>query len=237
MNKKVLICDDQELICQVLSRFLRNKGFDVSLASTGQECLQKVSAEIFDAIFLDIGIPDMDGITLAKKLSVINHRAQFIFMSGQVSEESLHGQGLPEYSFFKKPFSLHAVLQMLQVLQTKHVSRVLVVDDQDFLRELLCDYLRQKGFEIREARNGQEALEMTRQHSFDSILMDVRMPQLDGLLALKQMKSDGNQTPVILMSGFGDVNSLEDALALGARSFLPKPFKLEAASNLLAEIE
>ena len=236
MNKKILICDDQELIREVLSGYLKDHGFNVSLASSGGECLEQLSQHQFDAIILDVKMPDIDGVSVVNKVKEKIGRAQVILISGQVSEDVLKTLGSSYYSFFKKPFSLSSILERLKKIAFQQVSKILVVDDQDFLREMLCDYLRNKGFEIYQAKNGQEAIELAREQSFDGILMDVRMPEVSGITALKQMQEDGIKTPVILMSGFGDVASLEDAKALGASNFLPKPFKLETASLALAEI-
>lgn len=230
--KKILICDDQELICQVLSGFLRSKGFDVRVTSSSYECLQLVGEKHYDAIIMDIGMPEIDGVSLLKSIKNKAGNSRFILISGQVSEEAFRNQDLPNFQFFKKPFSLHAILESL-----KSNSKVLVVDDQDSLRDLLCDYLKQKGFETKEAKNGAEAVCMATKQPFDSILMDVRMPETDGITALREIQNEGVETPVVLMSGFGDVASQEDARALGARDFLAKPFKLDAVSHILAEIE
>ena len=113
--------------------------------------------------------------------------------------------------------------------------KLLVVDDQDLFRNMLSAYLRQQGFEVLEASTGEGALEMTHLNKFDGILMDVRMPETDGITALKKMQENGVKTPVILMSGFGDVKSVEDAKAIGAENFLAKPFKLQAAATALGK--
>ncbi|MES2504388.1 MAG: response regulator [Myxococcota bacterium] len=236
MGKKVLICDGQELIRQVLSQFLSKKGLDVTVASTGSECLQLAATNKFDAFILDLTTPDIDGISLINQLKAKSPNSRFILMSAQPSDAIEQENANTGFQFFKKPFSLHSIFEGLKSLGGKKATRILVVDDQDFLRELLADYLHQKGFDVKEARNGQEAVEMARKNEFDGILMDIRMPDLDGILALKKLQAEGIHTPVILMSGFSDITSREDAKALGAVDFLPKPFKLEAASGLLADI-
>lgn len=236
MNKKILICDDQELVREVLSSYLKTNGFQVSVALNGLQCLEQISKQQFDVIILDMNMPDIDGCSIVNKVKEKLSHSQVILISGQASDEALKNLGFPSYSFFKKPFSLHSILYHLRGLAFKEVSKILVVDDQDFLREMLSEYLKKQGFEIVQAKNGQEAVELVREQTFDGIFMDVRMPKVSGVAALKQMQEAGIKTPVILMSGFGDVTSLEDARALGAVNFLPKPFKLEAASVALAGI-
>lgn len=128
---------------------------------------------------------------------------------------------------------LDSVLQALKMKDKDSVNRVLIVDDQDMLREMLKDFLSEHGFEIVEACNGKEGIEHAKSTQFDAIFMDVRMPEMDGLAALDKLREEGINTPVFIMSGYGEISSAEDAMKRGAQNFLPKPFKLEEALELL----
>src|SRR3989338_823694 len=153
MNKKILICDDQELIREVLSTYLKTNGFQVVVAANGSECLEQISQNHFDAIILDVKMPDIDGVSIISKVKEKISQSQVILISGQVPEEALKNLGSSYDSFFKKPFSLHSILERLKSLVFQRASKILVVDDQDFLREMLSDYLKNKGFEIFQAKN------------------------------------------------------------------------------------
>jgi DNA-binding NtrC family response regulator len=139
--------------------------------------------------------------------------------------------------FLAKPFALESLIPLLTITQTSAHNRILVVDDQDMLRDMLKDYLTDKGYQIVEARNGKECVDSFDNHEFDAIFMDVRMPEMDGLAALEKLRERGIKTPVFLMSGYGEVSSLEDAVKRGAQNFLPKPFKLEKALEMLTNSE
>ncbi len=227
MSKKVLIFDDHELITEVLGCFLKQKGFSVKTLNTLNEFKNTLSSERFDTIISDASITDTN------LLKTHSQNAQIILISGHTPKGLTEANSLPESIFIKKPFSLNKILSHLNNPQGKEPSKILVVDDQDYLREMLVNYLKQKGFLVKEAKNGREAVQLAIEFPFDGILMDVRMPVLDGVVALQEIQKFGIKTPVFLMSGYGDVTSSEDAQALGAKDFLSKPFKLETASSIL----
>lgn len=235
MSEKVLVCDDQKIVREVLSRYLAKKGYEVVTAREGSECIALVKEQHFDVIFLDIKMPKLDGISVLRELRRLNLKSQIILMSGFQNPEVDRGGGNHEkVQFLAKPFTLESVIAILDA-QGRGSNRILVVDDQDMLREMLCDFLRDKGFEIFEARNGKECVDSTIANKFDAIFMDVRMPEMDGLEALKSLREQGVDAPVFLMSGFGDVASIEDAVKQGAQNFLPKPFKLDRALAMINE--
>lgn len=100
--------------------------------------------------------------------------------------------------------------------------RVLVVDDDDLVREVVVAVLRGAGHEVESARNGAEALErVAGPEAFHLILLDVRMPVLDGWSTIRELRARGCSTPVVMMSGHA-VES--DALQSGAAALLAKPF-------------
>lgn len=234
MPEKVMVCDDQEIVREVLSGHLKRKGYEVTTARDGEECLALAKNNHFDVIFLDINMPKLDGISVMRELEKLNLTIQVILMSGFDQSHCENDRANPKkVSFLSKPFSLENVMQILKVNGKTCLHRILVVDDQDMLREMLRDFLRGEGFEIFEASNGKECVELTKERLFDAIFMDVRMPEMDGLEALKELREKGIKSPVFLMSGFGDVNSVEEAQKRGAQNFLPKPFTLDKALEML----
>lgn len=113
---------------------------------------------------------------------------------------------------------------------------ILVVDDEFYLREFLVEVLESHGFKTVEAENGEECLRLNSKQKFDAILMDVRMPRMDGITSLFALRSAGNQTPVIIMSGYSTIKNTPELLEMGATSFIEKPFPPEHALKKLSEI-
>jgi len=111
---------------------------------------------------------------------------------------------------------------------------VLVVDDEDNFRESLRDRLRFRGYAVETASTGEEGLKMLDQRDFDVVVLDLRMPGMDGLECLKQMKATKPMMEVVLLTGHGTVNSGVEGLQLGAFDYLLKPVPLD---ELLEKID
>lgn len=106
-------------------------------------------------------------------------------------------------------------------------AKVLVVDDDKEICSLLKDFLSGKGFEVSCADNGKIALESVAKWAPDAVLLDIKMPVMDGFSALSQIKSRDTDMPVIMLTGYGDVKSAVRAMKLGAYYFLSKPLEIE----------
>lgn len=101
--------------------------------------------------------------------------------------------------------------------------RVLIVDDDARLFELLCSYLQQNGVNASSAKDGQAGLALLETNAFDAVLLDVMMPGLDGLAVLRKIR-DVSDLPVIMLTAKGDETDRVVGLELGADDYLPKPF-------------
>jgi DNA-binding NtrC family response regulator len=104
--------------------------------------------------------------------------------------------------------------------------RILVVDDEDYMREVVRRALEDAGFEVDEAADGKSAITMLRQYPYDVIITDLRLPGLTGEAVLEEARSLFPETIVILMTGFGNIQSAVEAIRKGAYDYLPKPFQL-----------
>jgi CheY-like chemotaxis protein len=105
-------------------------------------------------------------------------------------------------------------------------GKILVVDDNDVNRDMLCRRLEREGYSARAAEDGLEALQMLKQESFDLVLLDIMMPVLNGYQVLERLKSDPDLgfVPVIMISALDEVDSVVRCIEIGAEDYLPKPF-------------
>jgi signal transduction histidine kinase len=110
------------------------------------------------------------------------------------------------------------------------VKKILVIDDEEWLREMIQLALKQKGFEVIEAINGTEGIEKARKELPDLILCDVNMGKVDGYLTLSALRTESPTAaiPFILMTGLADNAGMRHGMELGADDYLPKPFTTEA---------
>ena len=117
----------------------------------------------------------------------------------------------------------------------KKNGRILVVDDDPEMRALLVDVLRNEGYDVGEAKDGTAAVIALRTRPFDLILMDKNMPGPSGLDLLPGFRRVCPQSPIIMMTAFGDVPSYMEAIEKGAVEFLFKPFRMEELKAAIAK--
>ena len=105
-------------------------------------------------------------------------------------------------------------------------ASLLVVDDNETNRDLLSRSLERQGSSVQVAENGMQALDMVRSEDFDLVLLDVLMPEMDGLEVLRELKADesSRDVPVIVLSSLDDTDGVERSFELGADDYIPKPF-------------
>jgi DNA-binding NtrC family response regulator len=104
---------------------------------------------------------------------------------------------------------------------------VLVVDDEPDFLETLVKRLSKRNYSVRGAPGGQEALELLRREPADVVLLDIRMPGMDGMQVLREIKKISPDTQVIILTGHASVESARDGLRLGAFDYLMKPSTLD----------
>lgn len=109
---------------------------------------------------------------------------------------------------------------------TQEPARILVVDDNEINRDVLARRLKQEAYVLEMACGGQEALELLQKQPFDVVLLDIMMPEIDGMEVLRRVKADEDlqHLPVIVISALDDMESVIRCIELGAEDYLPKPF-------------
>lgn len=102
------------------------------------------------------------------------------------------------------------------------MSRILIIDDQDAIRRVLREILENEKYQVDDAANGPVALQMMKEQEYDVVLCDIKMPDMDGIEVLEQVKAICD-TPVIMISGHGTIDTAVDAIKKGAFDFIQKP--------------
>lgn len=117
------------------------------------------------------------------------------------------------------------------------MKRVLVADDAVFMRLTLKNFLSQNGFEVvGEAADGLEAIEKFKELKPDVVTMDITMPELTGIEALKSIMEYDSKAKVIMITAMGQEEMVKKAIILGAKSFIVKPFKEEQVISVLSKL-
>jgi DNA-binding NtrC family response regulator len=113
---------------------------------------------------------------------------------------------------------------------------ILIVDDETNVRLMLQTALASAGYAVVEAEDGQAALQRLRDTPCSLILLDLKMPKMDGMELLRRLRSEGNAVPVIMLTAHGSIHDAVEAMKLGAIDFLTKPITPEALRRAVAEV-
>jgi len=115
----------------------------------------------------------------------------------------------------------------MSTLGVRKEAKVLIIEDEKPLRELLVTELTRSGYKVEAAADGEEGLEKYRQEVFNVVLLDMRMPRMDGVEVLKQMRSESTIPEVIVFTGHGTIETAVECIKHGAYDYLTKPVKLD----------
>jgi len=117
------------------------------------------------------------------------------------------------------------------------MAKILIVDDAAFMRMMIKDILTKNGYEIAaEAENGQKAVEKYAESKPDLVLMDITMPEMDGIQALKKIKEIDAGANVIMCSAMGQQAMVIEAIQSGAKDFIVKPFQAERVLEAVKKV-
>lgn len=116
-------------------------------------------------------------------------------------------------------------------------KRILITDDAAFMRMMLKDIISKNGYEVAgEAENGSIALDKYKELKPDLVLMDITMPEVDGLTALKNIKATDSSAKVVMCSAMGQQNMVIDAIQSGAMDFIVKPFQPDRVLEAIKKV-
>src|SRR5437773_1259346 len=116
------------------------------------------------------------------------------------------------------------------------MSKILVIDDEQSIRDLLDRLLRRKGYDVIVAESGQKGLECFRRERPDVIVLDLKMPEMDGLTVLRQIRSLNRSQPVIVLTGSRTAEMEQQVRALGVTEYIAKGFSLHLLGDALKRL-
>ena len=115
-------------------------------------------------------------------------------------------------------------------------TRVLVVDDEEIVRESLSGWLQEDGFQVFTAPEGRTAVEMMKSERWNVMLVDLKMPGMDGLQLLQEIRKTGSKADVIMVTAYGEVESYLKAMSLGAAEYINKPIRIKELKRIVHKV-
>ena len=232
----ILVVDDLRNIRLTLGGILEDKGHNVVTVEDGYRAIEAVKKTHFDAIFMDIKMPGINGVQTFREIKKIDPDAAVIMMTAY-SVEDLVKEALEEgaYAVAYKPFDIDKIISYIdELLEDK--TLILVVDDQFGDRETLKGVLEDKGYRVTTAADGAEAVNMVNEKHYDVIFLDIKMPGIDGVETFEQVHQIDPRAVVIMMTGFSEEDMVKKALSCGAYTCIYKPFDMEKVIDLVDKI-
>src|SRR5512145_21287 len=113
---------------------------------------------------------------------------------------------------------------------------ILVVDDEEGARELFHTILTGEGYNVTLANDGEAALSLLRTAPFDLVITDIKMPVMDGLMLLQEIRKGGSKTDVIMVTAYGEVETYLKARSLGAAEYINKPIRIKELKRIVHKV-
>jgi two-component system response regulator (stage 0 sporulation protein F) len=232
---KILIIDDEVHIRELLRKALGREGYEVVSVPTAEQSLELIFKEPFDLLLLDIRLSGESGISVLKKVREYRQDVPIVIYSGVLTselEKEARVAGANEV-LSKDMDILQLVEKIKKIVKTKEHAQVpveqggkslLIVDDEEGIRRVLREFFKRKGFDVFEAASGEEAVQLIRSKNVPVVLLDMRMPGMDGLEALKKILEINPKLGVVMATAEQDDEKIKRALELGAYSYVLKPF-------------
>ena len=236
--QKILIINDDEALTNAIQTKLQINGYTAIAAYNGAEGLEKVESERPNLILLDMTMPKKNGFEVLEALRTNNELKTIpviiISNSGEVIEiEKAKILGVKDY-LIEADFSPDDVLNKIQNVlgpgdakkktEESNGIKILLVEDEHFLRDILAQKLSDVGYKVIQAIDGESALRLIGDEKPDLILLDLILPGIDGFTVLEQKSKEPDlaNIPVIILSNLGQKEEIDRGLALGAKDFIIK---------------
>ncbi len=198
----ILVIDDDPAARQLLARMLQKEGFQVLLASGGEEGLALARSERPDVITLDVLMPGLDGWGVLAALKSDPELAAIPVVMATVTDDRHLGFSLGAAEYLAKPVDraqLHQILARYRRGSAGDAPKVLVVEDDDATRAMLRRALEKEGWTVSEAVNGKAGLEQVAADPPALILLDLMMPEMDGFEFLEGLRRNGGPRPPVVV--------------------------------------
>jgi CheY-like chemotaxis protein len=250
-GKRILVVDDNATNRRILKLQAAKWGMEVYDTETPEQALEVLMRDSFDLAILDMHMPGMDGATLAARIREAGHSLPLVlFSSAGSSKEVSDGlfaarlaKPLRQSQFFDTLVTLlahararrHVAAPAAQPridpqLASRHALRILLVEDNVVNQKLALRLLQQMGYRADLASNGLEAIECVARQTYDVVLMDVQMPEMDGFEASRQITTRwaaGQRPRIIATTANAMQGDRELCLAAGMDDYVSKPIRVD----------
>jgi hypothetical protein len=239
-TETILVVEDEDDVRSFTAAALGAYGYTVIQAANAGEALmicEQENAHI-DLVLTDVTMPRISGQELVERLEKVRPGIKAVFMSGLTDIVTGTRGGVDEgVHFIQKPFHPEELAgKIREVLSIRDKLRILVVDDEAGVRSFLREVLQAQGHEAIEAANGKEALQVAGAQRVDLVIMDIVMPEQEGIETIRELRRMDAHIPIIAISGAFGGQFLKVAKLVGAHAVMDKPISPEMLLAKVAEV-
>ncbi|MFC1856795.1 response regulator [Thermodesulfobacteriota bacterium] len=221
---KVLLVDDEKEFAESLSKRLKLRDFETDIAHDGEQALEVIKEGKHDVMVLDLRMPGIDGMEVLSQVKKSNPDVQVVVLTGHgTDKDEAAAKKLGAFAYLKKPVDIDHLIGALK----KEKMKVLLVDDVKEFVESLSERLKLRNFEADIAHDGEQALEVIKEGKHDVMVLDLRMPGIDGMDVLRRVKKSNPDVQVVVLTGHGTDKEEKTAKKLGAFAYLKKPADID----------
>jgi CheY-like chemotaxis protein/anti-sigma regulatory factor (Ser/Thr protein kinase) len=242
-----LVVEDSESAAEQIARYLQEINIHAVIHPRGEGVLEETARLRPDVIFLDLQMPDQSGWEVLSRLKADLHLRNIPVIIVSVVDERARGLAAGAAEYLVKPISREMLRHVLDRVTSAQESareaviitpqskpapagaHILLAEDNEINILAIGDYLQDRGFHVVVARNGREALNLAGEARPDLILMDIQMPEMDGLEATRHLRArpESAATPIIALTALAMPGDRERCLGAGANEYLTKPVSLK----------
>ncbi len=236
---KILVVDDNEEFCRNVTDILELKGYEVVSTYDGFKGLEAVKENGFDLVLMDVKMPAMNGVETYKKVKEIVPATPVIMVTAFAVEDLLR-EALTQgaYGSLKKPIDFDQLLELITQATGKG-ALILIADDDENLCANMQEVLSDKGFRVSVAYDGSTAVDEAEKNNFDIILLDMKLPVLNGLETYLAIREFRPTVVAIVIIGYrqGTSELVQRAMQESVYTCLEKPIDMDKLVSLLAQIK
>lgn len=251
-----LVVEDSLSTTEQLTRYLQELQMRTVIHPQGASVVELATGINPDVILLDLLMPDQSGWEVLRQLKADPRTKAIPVILVTIVDERRSGLDAGAAEYLVKPISrdllqaaiantiglpdepVQAAPPEESTLMVSSRTRLLLAEDNEVNLEVIRDYLQNKGYQVVVAHNGSEALEQTALHEPHLIIMDIQMPHMDGLEAIRQLRAAPRYaaTPIIALTALAMPNDRERCLAAGASAYLSKPVSLRGLATTIEQL-
>ena len=236
---RILVVDDNEEFCRNMTDILELKDYEVVTAYDGFKALELVKQNGFDLVLMDVKMPVMDGVETFKKVKKIAPDTPVIMVTAFAVEDLIR-EALREGAFgsLKKPLDFDEIFELIEQA-TPNGELILIVDDDENLCANMQDVLSGKGYRVSVAHDGNIAIEKAKKDNFDVMLIDLKLPALNGLETYLAIRDFRPNVVAIVITGYPHemAKLAQQALQKNAYACLEKPIDMGELVSLFEQIK